>query len=79
MGKITISVIFSGGDERVLEAFTLGGRTFLVRDILDGWYGADHTYVKLVTTDGCLYILRHDLTTDEWEIVLMEAAQDERS
>ena len=77
MRKITVSVTFSAGGNgnELLESFTLGGRTFQVRELLDGWFGADHTYVKLVASDSCLYILRHDLTTDEWEIVLMESAE----
>ncbi len=76
MRKITVSVTFSAGGNgnELLESFTLGGRTFLVREVLDGWFGADHTYVKMTASDGCLYILRHDLTTDEWEIVMMESA-----
>ena len=80
-GKIAVTVSFStsGNGDNLLESFTICGRTFLVREVKDGWFGADNTYVKLVASDGCLYILRHDLTTDEWEIVLMEAAQDERS
>lgn len=79
MRKITVSVTFSakGNGNELLESFTLGGRIFRVREIIDGWYGPDHTYVKLSASDGCLYILRHDLTTDEWEMVLMESAEHE--
>ena len=78
--KIAVSVSFSSSaqGDNMLESFTICGRTFLVSEVIDGWYGADHTYVKLVATDGCLYILRHDLTKNEWEIVLMEAALDEK-
>jgi hypothetical protein len=76
MRKITVSVMFSGTNGDLLEAFTLGGTTFRVREVIDGWFGADHTYTKLLASDGCRYILRHDLTTDEWEIVLMEAVSN---
>jgi hypothetical protein len=54
-------------------SFSLGDRTFQVREVIDGWNGADHAYVKLVADDGNLYILHHNLETDGWEIVLMEA------
>ena len=54
-------------------SFSLGDRNFLVREVTDRWYGADHTYVKLLADDGNIYILRHDLERDEWEIVLMDA------
>ncbi len=76
MRKIIVSVKFSDDEDGLLEAFTLGDRTFPVREVMDGWYGADHTYVKLTAADGCLYILRHDLAMDEWEIVLMESSQE---
>lgn len=79
MVKIIVSVtLSSGGDGNALpEAFTLGDRTFPVSEVIDGWFGADHAYLKLVVSDGGLYILRHDLIADEWEIVLMESAPQE--
>ncbi len=78
MRKIIVSVTFSGGgnSNELLESFTLGDRTFGVREVIDGWFGADHSYVKLVASDDCLYILRHDLTANEWEIVLMESVRE---
>lgn len=81
MVKIIVTVTFSsGGDGNALpEAFTLGDHTFQVSKVIDGWFGADHTYVKLVASDGGIYILRHDLIADEWEIVLIESAPQESS
>jgi len=75
MAKIIVSVIYSsgGGGNALPEAFTLGDRTFRVSEVIDGWLGADHAYIKLVASDGAIYILRHDLIADEWEIVLMES------
>lgn len=54
------------GDERP-TAFSLGGRIFVVKEIVDRWYGPNHAYFKLVTDDGNLYVLRHDLK-DFWEM-----------
>lgn len=81
MVKIIVSVTFASGDDgnALPEAFTLGDHTFQVSKVIDGWFGADHAYVKLVTSDGGIYILRHDLIADEWEIVLMESAPHESS
>ena len=76
MRKIIVWVKFSNDEDDLLESFTLGDRTFRVKEVIDGWYGADHTYVKLTTTDGCLYILRYDLAMNEWEIVLMESPRE---
>lgn len=55
-------------------SFSLFDRIFAVREILDTWYGADHTYYKLVADDGNLYIIKHDLNADAWELVQMEVS-----
>lgn len=78
MVKISLKVeTYSGykADERPVS-FTLVNRTFQVKEILDQWYGVDHTYYKLIADDSNLYIIRHDREMDEWEMVMMEAAQE---
>lgn len=78
MVKISLKVeTYSGykADERPVS-FTLVNRTFQVKEILDQWYGVDHTYYKLIADDLNLYIIRHDKESDEWEMVMMEAAQE---
>lgn len=59
-------------DERPLS-FSLDQREFRVVELLDRWYGPDHAYFKLRADDGNLYILRHRLDDDSWEMILMEA------
>jgi hypothetical protein len=60
-------------------SFTLRDRRFRIRGIVDQWHGADHVYFKLVADDGNLYVIRHNLEENEWEMVLMEAlSPDER-
>lgn len=78
MVKISLKVgTYSGykADERPVS-FTIVNRTFQVKEILDQWYGVDHTYYKLIADDSNLYIIRHDREMDEWEMVMMEAAQE---
>jgi hypothetical protein len=53
-------------------SFKIVERMFLVREIMDRWHGADYTYYKLIADDGNLYVIKHDLNTDEWELVQME-------
>ena len=60
------------GKERP-ASFTLLDRVFEVREIVDQWHGADHAYFKLMADDGNLYVIRHDLEGDGWELVMMEA------
>jgi hypothetical protein len=61
-------------DERP-TAFTLAGRTFQVREIVDRWFGEDHAYFKLIADDGNLYVIRYDGETDSWELVMTETLQ----
>lgn len=74
MRRIPLSVeTYSGyaADERPV-AFQLGERRVAVREIVDRWYGEDHTYFKLTGEDGALYILRQDRGRDGWELIRME-------
>ncbi len=75
MAKIRVEMESRAEDEgaRRPAAFTLLGRTFRVREVVDQWWGSDHTYCKLVADDGNIYVIRHDLESDTWEMVLMEA------
>jgi hypothetical protein len=59
------------GEERP-RAFLLGDRRVTVVETLDWWPGSDHRYFKVQGDDGGLYILRHDLLRDQWEVTLFE-------
>ena len=59
-------------DERPTD-FALGERILHVREVVDRWYGEEHAYFKLLADDGNLYLIRHDIVADEWELVLFEA------
>ncbi len=52
-------------------AFWLGERRFEVLEILDRWLHPDSRYFKVKVDDGRLYVLRHDQSTDEWELAAM--------
>ncbi len=53
-------------------SFKIADRTFRVTEIQDRWLGPDNAYFKLIADDGNLYMIKHDLNTDEWELVQME-------
>ncbi len=71
MTKIAVKVELS--DDGLPISFTLVGRKFSVTELMDSWYGADHAYFKVVADDGNLYVIRHDLEENDWEMVLMES------
>ena len=54
-------------DERPVR-FRLKGRDFIVEEALDQWYSPNGVFFKVRADDGNLYILRHDLPTDEWSL-----------
>ncbi len=58
-------------DERP-TSFAIGTRVFDVRVCLDRWYGEGYSYFKLRADDGYTYIIRHDMETNQWELVKME-------
>jgi len=50
-------------------AFSLGKKKRKVTEIMDQWYGPDHTYFKVVADDANTYILRYGEKDDRWELV----------
>lgn len=66
---VTVSC-YSGhrGQERPVS-FTRDGSTHRVETILDQWHGPDHRYFKIRTQAGAVFLLRHDIETDEWELI----------
>ena len=76
MSPFTLRVkTYSGhrADERPVS-FSLGERELRVVELLDRWYGPDYAYFKLRADDGNVYLLRHQMANDCWEMVMMEAA-----
>ena len=60
------------GEEAPRRLF-LGERVIEVSDIIDRWLDPEHRYFKLRGDDGAVYILRHDLRHDSWELVLFDS------
>ncbi len=53
--------------------FFLGQREIKVTEIIDRWLDPDYSYFKLRGDDAGIYILRHDRTTDTWELTLYDS------
>lgn len=51
-----------------------GERPIEVAEVMDQWLDPDHRYFKVRGEDGALYILRHDVAADIWELVMFERA-----
>ena len=60
--------------EQTPRRFTLGGRGIEVTEIVDQWLAPDHRYFKVRGGEGATYLLRHDVDSNEWELVMYERA-----
>jgi len=50
-------------------AFWLGERKIAVRAIVDRWHAPAQRWFKVQADDGHAYVLRHDESSGEWELV----------
>jgi hypothetical protein len=65
--------------EETPRRFQLGSSTVEVQEILDRWLAPDHRYFKVRGEDGDLYILRHAVSLDDWELTLYRSRTLEES
>ncbi|MBN1238418.1 MAG: hypothetical protein JXB36_07940 [Gammaproteobacteria bacterium] len=56
--------------EQTPQQFFLGERAVDVAEVLDSWIAPDHRYFKCRGSDGDVYILRHDVGRDRWELTM---------
>ncbi len=56
-------------DERPVSFQVGAAEPRTVVDVIDQWYGEDHTYFKVLADDHMVYLLRHDRSLDEWVLV----------
>ncbi len=66
---ITVNCYAGYRGEQEPRALEMGGNTVAVKSILDRWLSPDHRYFKLIDNGECLYIIRHDVNTQVWELV----------
>ncbi len=58
--------------EETPRRFFVGARRIEVTDVIDCWLGSDHRYFKVVGEDDAVYILRHNVPTERWELTMFE-------
>ena len=47
-------------------------RTVAVVEVIDRWLAFEHRYFKVKGEDAAIYILRHDVPADRWQLILFE-------
>ena len=53
-------------DERPIS-FAIDGKEFMVKKIIDQWRTQEYECFKVLADDGREYILKHDVSNDEWD------------
>ena len=53
--------------------FFIGEREITISEIIDRWLDPSHRYFKVRGDDDGIYILRHDVSRDTWEMTLYDS------
>lgn len=64
--------------EQTPRAIRLGDRRIAVVEVLDQWLAPDHRYFKLRGDDGHVYVIRHDVESQSWELTMFERGPQTR-
>lgn len=75
--QIQVETYIDEGGAEQLRRFRLDGRVIEVADNIDQWHGADYRYVKVRSSDGDVYILRHNEARVEWELTMYQRSQSQ--
>jgi hypothetical protein len=70
--QISVECYAGHRGEETPRRFCLGKREIDVVEVVDRWLAPDHRYFKVRGDDGSLYILRHDVASQRWELTLFE-------
>ena len=64
-----------GRDDAPRRFFLGEQRAVEVVEVLDRWLSLDHSYFKVVGSDGATYVLRHDAASGDWTLVLFQSGR----
>lgn len=71
--KVRVECYAGYRGEETPRRFHMGSRTIEITEVIDRWLSPDHRYFKVLGDDGGTYILRHDVSTNSWELTLFDA------
>ena len=61
--------------EETPRCLVFDGRAVDVAEVVDRWLAPEHRYFKLRGGDEAIYIIRHDVPTDAWDMVSFLSAE----
>ena len=74
--KIEVACEAGHQGEATPQRLALDHRTVTVIAVIDRWLAPEHRYFKVKGEDGAIYILRHDVPADGWQLILFERARE---
>ena len=77
--KIRVECYAGYRGEETPRAFWLGDNRLEVKEVLDRWLAPEQRYFKVQADDKGIYILRHEVQPDDWELTLFQAADHRHS
>lgn len=75
--KINVRCYAGYRSEETPLNFLIGSRQVEVLEVIDRWLAPNHRYFKVRGDDAGVYILRHDVATDQWELTLFNSGTHE--
>jgi len=76
-GRLQVGVSCYAGyrGEETPQRLMFGERCIEVSEVLDRWLDPRHRYFKLRGDDGGVYLVRHDVDEDVWELTLFDSGR----
>lgn len=71
--RITVECYAGHRGEETPRRINLDGRHIEVAEVLDQWLAPDHRYFKILGSDDAVYIVRHDVLNDVWELTMYQS------
>ncbi len=69
---VTVDAYAGYKGEETPRSFSIHGVHFVVQEVVDRWYSETHSYFRVRTDKGHRYVLRYDLDSFQWELVMRE-------
>lgn len=74
--KVRVECYAGHRSEETPRRFFIGERVIEVAEVQDRWLDPKHRYFKVQDDDGHVYILRHDVGLDHWELAFFDRITD---
>jgi hypothetical protein len=72
-GKVRVECYAGHRGEEEPRRFFLGEREIVIVEILDRWLDPAYRYFKVRGDDGGIYVLRHDVPSQSWDMTLFNS------